>query len=346
MKISHSGPAVFFVLSTFYFTEAESWNVITTRKVETKLSAMHAGGECIMDIWWQRNECVASCHPLTFTMNYRSYYMRMMSEKDSFNSLTKYCISVTNQKLALGNATAQNKQWSKLQPSFTYTGYGSCSGTLDHKILIEVWARTRVKQFTFQQQFHYVSAFKLLWNSTVITVWNDPIPPLEGTTAASQNSCTKYHPHPTTTKTHLHKEASKLVLRSTNKCDSHVLIQRHKDFIDGEEQKYLLTCREQQNSPERRSRYFPPGPPSVCSPEGRKIISVSEKWIGEKRIGEKREEEVYLQQNNQKSLEVAWGITTDILLQVIVVLWGTIGTRMLRFPSFYIFKGCNSSVNY
>lgn len=147
-----------------------------------------------MDIWWQRN-AYHLISPLTLRMNYWSYYMLTTSEKDSFNSLTRYCVSVTDQKVALGNTTAQNNNNGASYNSFANTGYGSCSGTLDHKILINVSARTRRKQFTFQQKFHYVSAFKLLLNSTAITVWNDPIPPLEGTTAASQNSCTKYLPH-------------------------------------------------------------------------------------------------------------------------------------------------------
>lgn len=49
-------------------------------------------------------------------------------------------------------------------------------------------------------------------------------------------------------------------------------------------------------------------------------------WSREKRSGEKggskeKDRGVYLQQNNQKSLEVTWSVTTNIFLQVTIVLW-------------------------
>lgn len=45
----------------------------------------------------------------------------------------------------------------------------------------------------------------------------------------------------------------------------------------------------------------------------------------EGRIWQRRGEQrgIYLQENNQKSLEVAWSVTRNILLQVIIMLWET-----------------------
>lgn len=48
---------------------------------------------------------------------------------------------------------------------------------------------------------------------------------------------------------------------------------------------------------------------------------------GEEWRREEKSSSVYLQQNHQESLKVAAGVATDVLLQVVVVLWETHGAR-------------------
>lgn len=73
--------------------------------------------------------------------------------------------------------------------------------------------------------------------------------------------------------------------------------------------------------PERHSLSLTPGSPSACSPEERRMWEERRRdRTGDVKRKEERSKD-YLQQNNQKSLEVTWGVTTNVLLQIVVILW-------------------------
>lgn len=68
-------------------------------------------------------------------------------------------------------------------------------------------------------------------------------------------------------------------------------------------------------------------PLPVCLRRRDTSVNTGEERRGVQRRREEKSSSVYLQQNHQESLKVAAGVATDVLLQVVVVLWETHGAR-------------------